>query len=124
MIHASLHSELLTGNTLAALERLRLHGIIPDAAAGQIRRDYLYLRKVEHYLQIWEDRQIHSLPAEPAGLAALARRIRGSHKTTEEFVKNTKKCRERVYAAYRFLLLNEPDQEVPPSKREIISGNS
>ena len=106
LIHAPRYPDLLTGNTLEALQKLRSHGIIPEVTGIQISRDYLYLRKVEHYLQIWEDRQIHSLPSDPADIAALARRIRGSHRNTEEFIETVKDCRERVYDAYSFFLLN------------------
>jgi glutamate-ammonia-ligase adenylyltransferase len=39
----------------------------------ELKRDYLYLRQLEHRLQMVEDQQTHSLPASAEGLAQVAR---------------------------------------------------
>jgi glutamate-ammonia-ligase adenylyltransferase len=93
LIHAP---AVLDGNTVAALEALRDAGLLPPAEAEGLKRDYLFLRRIEHYLQIFEDRQTHTLPSEPAELAALARRTLGPEATGEHFAAELDACLQRV----------------------------
>ncbi len=98
LIHAP---AVLDGNTLAALEGLSAAGLIEPAEAEALKRDYLFLRRIEHYLQIFEDRQTHTLPAAPAELGALARRTLGPQATGEGFAGELEACLQRVRAAWR-----------------------
>ncbi len=92
------------GNTLAALEGLRSAGLLPPGQAESLKRDYLFLRRIEHYLQIFEDRQTHTLPSEPGELAALARRILGPEATAELLAGELEACLRRVSGAFRSFL--------------------
>jgi glutamate-ammonia-ligase adenylyltransferase len=94
------------GNTLAALEVLRAAGILPSGQAETLKRDYLFLRRIEHYLQIFEDRQTHTLPSEPGELAALARRTLGSSASAERFTGELDACLRRVDGAFQAFLSN------------------
>jgi glutamate-ammonia-ligase adenylyltransferase len=58
--------------TLQALPALARAGHLPAAAAAELAADYRTLRRVEHRLQMVDDRQTHNLPASAAGLAAFA----------------------------------------------------
>src|SRR4029077_18700551 len=58
--------------TCAALEALAGIGRITPGVAEEMPRAYRFLRRVEHRLQMAEDQQVHSLPADEAGLARLA----------------------------------------------------
>ncbi len=79
-------------------------GILSVETAEQLSGDYLFLRRVEHFLQIYEDRQTHSLPRDPSQLRALARLMLGSGATAEQLLAKLDKRFERVQAAYqRFL---------------------
>jgi glutamate-ammonia-ligase adenylyltransferase len=98
LIHAP---AVLDGNTLAALEGLRAAGLLEPAEAEALKRDYLFLRRIEHYLQIFEDRQTHTLPSAPAELAALARRTLGTEATAEGFAGELEACLQRVRRSWR-----------------------
>jgi glutamate-ammonia-ligase adenylyltransferase len=98
LIHAP---AVLDGNTVAALDALRAAGLLPPAEAESLKRDYLFLRRIEHYLQIFEDRQTHTLPSEPAELAALARRTLGPEATAEGFAAELEACLQRVRRAWQ-----------------------
>jgi glutamate-ammonia-ligase adenylyltransferase len=100
LIHAPGRPQLLNGNTLGALEAIRAEGILSDAVAGQLREDYLFLRKIEHYLQILEDRQIHALPKDLLELEALAKRILGIEGNASRFLQEVEECCSRVRQAY------------------------
>ncbi len=107
LIHAHRHPELLEGNTLAALQRLREAGILPADTIETLAEDYLFLRRVEHYLQILEDRQTHTLPSNPRELRALARRILGKEADEGDLLAELDARRERIREAYRRHLLEE-----------------
>lgn len=71
------HPELLCANTLTALHQLDSLGILPSADCRRLADHYRFLRRVEHYLQIMDDRQIHTLPTDSDYLVRLARRLYG-----------------------------------------------
>jgi glutamate-ammonia-ligase adenylyltransferase len=100
LIHAALNPGLLGGNTIAALEAIAAAGILPRETADRLSGDYLFLRRVEHFLQIYEDRQTHSLPRDPGQMLALARRMLGSGATVAQFRSKLAKRFERVRESY------------------------
>ena len=96
LIHAAGHSELLDGNTLDALRKLREAGVLDNALAHNLEDDYRFLRKVEHHLQIDEDRQTHSLPTSEEAFAALARRILGHNAEGKDLSDRIRDIHQRV----------------------------
>jgi len=100
LVHARQNPGLLLGGTIPALRALGAAGVLPVESVEQLCGDYLFLRRIEHFLQIYEDRQTHSLPRDPAQLRALARLMLGSNATAEQFVARLGKRRERVQDAY------------------------
>jgi glutamate-ammonia-ligase adenylyltransferase len=107
LLHAPDQAELLQGNTLIALERLEQAEIISPDLSNQLREDYLFLRRVEHFLQILEDRQIHALPKDPAELDALAKRMLGIESNGSRLMEEVENCSKRVRKAYIEHLLEE-----------------
>ena len=105
LIHAPERPELLDGNTLRALEELGRAGILPEETAETLAKDYLFLRRVEHCLQLFEDRQTHALPADPTQLDALAKRMLGIEATADTFTEKLQACLTRVREAYETYLL-------------------
>lgn len=73
--HAARIPELLTGNTLEALGRLNRYGLLPGSRYQLLTEAYVFLRRVEHRLQLQGYRQRHALPAEAAELDRLARQM-------------------------------------------------
>jgi [glutamine synthetase] adenylyltransferase / [glutamine synthetase]-adenylyl-L-tyrosine phosphorylase len=59
--------------TLDMLAELASEGWITDAAASELRQAYLFLRRIEHRLQMIDDEQTQDLPDNPAAFARLAR---------------------------------------------------
>ena len=98
--HLPAHPELICGNTVTAVERLRQVGVLSSGSADLLREDYLFLRNLEHFLQVFEDRQVHVLPSAPDALATLARRMLGARATAEQFQSLLTTVTERVRATY------------------------
>ena len=69
------HPELRGGTTLEVLARLGELGCITSDEYRVLSEGYVFLRTVEHYLQILEYRQTHILPQDPADQHYLAQRL-------------------------------------------------
>jgi glutamate-ammonia-ligase adenylyltransferase len=89
LFYGGAHPELRTGNVLQALEALRCLDILPEATASALTGQYLWLRRAEHALQLEEERQVHTIPRDPAAQRALARRM--GYRDTE-----AERARERM----------------------------
>ncbi|MDI6774559.1 MAG: glutamate-ammonia-ligase adenylyltransferase [Verrucomicrobiota bacterium] len=92
--------DLFTGNTLTALESLERARLLAPEPADRLRQGYLLLRRIEHCLQLFENRQVHALPADPRQLQALARRVLGPAHTARDFMDTLRDTQTRVRAAY------------------------
>ena len=98
--HLMRHPELVCGNTVVAIERLQRAGVLRAGDAAQLREDYLFLRRLEHFLQVFEDRQVHVLPGSDVARAALARRMLGSSASVRAFNDLVETVTSRVRATY------------------------
>ncbi|MCD4812296.1 glutamate-ammonia-ligase adenylyltransferase [bacterium] len=107
MIHSPANDSLLEGNTLKAISLLAAAGLMTQSVAVQLADDYVFLRRVEHYLQIMEDRQIHALPQGKSELTALAKRMQGIESDADHFLESIHKMLKRVRKMYEVLLLEK-----------------
>ena len=71
----------------------------------QLKEDYVFLRRIEHFLQILEDRQIHVLPMDPAELDALAKKMLGPEADAAGFLEGLDVRLQRINDAYETYLL-------------------
>ncbi len=80
-------------NSLRAIFRLTERGYLPQSLGRFLGEALVFLRTVEHRLQIVDEFQTHTLPEEPAALARLARRLGSTEKPVA--------ARRRFEAEYR-----------------------
>ncbi len=73
LIAGGRHPELRGGRTMQMLEALAAHGWIEGNVATELKVAYERLRTWEHRLQMLNDLQTHTLPADEEGLERLAR---------------------------------------------------
>ncbi|MGE6808955.1 MULTISPECIES: bifunctional [glutamate--ammonia ligase]-adenylyl-L-tyrosine phosphorylase/[glutamate--ammonia-ligase] adenylyltransferase [Pseudoalteromonas] len=64
MVRGGREANLQTQSLLHALKELSLSQVIDELEAKDLQKNYLYLRKVEQYLQIFDDQQTQTLPDE------------------------------------------------------------
>ena len=95
------------GNTLNALRLLAEHFMLPEEEAAQLREDYIFLRRIEHCLQIMDDRQVHCLPTSREELLPLSKRMLGTEADPLQFLDRVDKCLERIRKVYSRRLLME-----------------
>ncbi|HIJ68713.1 MAG TPA: bifunctional [glutamate--ammonia ligase]-adenylyl-L-tyrosine phosphorylase/[glutamate--ammonia-ligase] adenylyltransferase, partial [Deltaproteobacteria bacterium] len=62
LIYGGRHPELDEPNTLKCLEKLSGLGLLPQGTAEELKGSYTFLRNVEHYIQLDQNRQTQSLP--------------------------------------------------------------
>ncbi|MBZ5626461.1 MAG: glutamine-synthetase adenylyltransferase [Acidobacteriia bacterium] len=74
-LHGGREQWIRHGGTMLALFRLRDKQLLSDGEYARLAAAYRFLRCLEHRLQMDEDRQIHTLPADPDRLAILARKL-------------------------------------------------
>jgi [glutamine synthetase] adenylyltransferase / [glutamine synthetase]-adenylyl-L-tyrosine phosphorylase len=74
-LHGGREQWVRHGGTMFALFRLRDKGYLSDYEYARLTAAYQFLRYLEHLLQMEEDRQTHTLPADPAQLDLLARKM-------------------------------------------------
>lgn len=105
------NKNLRTPNTLEALKKLLGRKTIPQEVAYTLEKNYLFLRKVEHNIQLDEERQTHSVPESSEKLSKLAVMMQFQNtlefeKTLDEAMEETRKiCGE---------LFKRPSEKEPP----------
>ncbi len=67
--------EIRIANTLEAILRLERAKCLSPAESTVLSRNYAWLRKLEHRLQMMFDLRTHSIPVDPSELTKLARRM-------------------------------------------------
>ena len=63
LVHGRFDSDLRVKSTLDAIEALGEHDYIETHEAESLTDAYIFLRNVEHRIQLWDLRQTHQLPA-------------------------------------------------------------
>ena len=91
------YPEIVTGTTLSGISRLAEVGIMPQPDADALAQDYVFLRRIEHFLQVYDDQQLHALPANRSARDKLARRLQIDEAQLDQRVIG---CMERVRGRY------------------------
>jgi len=105
LIHAGTQCDVLTPNTLQALEHLARNGLLPNKIATELARHYTFLRRCEHFLQLMEDRQVHALPIEDEDRLRFARRVVDPDISLADFDARMNETVARVHELYSTYLL-------------------
>jgi glutamate-ammonia-ligase adenylyltransferase len=112
LTHGRIRRHLHTPNTLEALRLLAREDLLSRADADVLEESYRFLRRVENRLRIVADLSVNSLPAAPAKLEKLARRMgyrpRPEAGAREQFLEDFAAHTGRVRAIYH-RVLGRPD---------------
>ncbi len=123
LIHGGHVPNVRGAGTRRAIDALEAEELLSSGEAAELRAAYLFLRNVEHAVQVEEKRQTQTLPQRPEGLRALARRLgygtgrRGAPHSPDEvagFEHDWQRVTQRVHELFvRFLELR-PGEEARP----------
>ncbi len=87
-------NEIKTPNTIDAIEKLKRHKLLSEKETETFLNAYNFYRKTEHFLQLMNDTQTHSIPAEGETLEKLSSFL--NFKTSADFQNKVKKYRKEV----------------------------
>ncbi len=73
LLYGGRRPEIRHPTTLEAIDRLNRAGLLPDPEASHLADAYRFMRKLEHFLQMQEDRQTFTLPESEPRRRAIAR---------------------------------------------------
>ena len=73
LVHGRRDEALRTANTLEGLHALAHRAYVGDQDAAELTEAYRFLRKIEHRLQLAQERQTHTVPEDDRGRRRLAR---------------------------------------------------
>ncbi len=76
--------QLRTGNTLEAIRRLKEYILLDETEASGLEEAYVFYRKIEHFLQLRNDAQTHTLPDAGTELERLSQFM--NFRTANEFL--------------------------------------
>ncbi len=103
------------GNTLDALDALEENGLLTGAERDALADSYIFLRTVEHRLQIRDELPVRNLPREPGELRRFGRRL--GYGDGVEFLADYRRHTARVHGLFERLFYGTaaPErEEVPP----------
>ena len=103
LAHGSANPKLRKKSTLQALRRLLKYQLITAPEARVLTDGYIFLRTVEHFLQMMHYRQTYTLPADPAAIHLLARRL--GFQTREQFLERYQQHSHAIREVYKKYLL-------------------
>ncbi len=107
LIYGGDNRGLRTHRLFNAIQVLRWLKLVPQEDLTTLWDNYLYLRRLEHYLQMKEDLQTHTLPSAGQETEVLARKM--GFYSAAEFLADLRLKRMKVKNMYNSLLGTEED---------------
>ena len=105
--------------TLEVLRAVHERNYISESDLQQLTDAYLYLRKLEHRLQYWEDAQTHHLPGDDASQERIAKSM--GHETLDEFRKVLSSHRTNVANLFENAFVLRQQGSEPESGDETLA---
>ncbi|MEE8423705.1 MAG: bifunctional [glutamate--ammonia ligase]-adenylyl-L-tyrosine phosphorylase/[glutamate--ammonia-ligase] adenylyltransferase, partial [Thermodesulfobacteriota bacterium] len=107
-------------NTLKTLQCLRARKYITHGDETSLRDAYIFLREVEHRLQIFHGRQTQSLPDEVDCIEKVARTLRFTDNPYEDFTKKLYTVTDTVHKIYSRLFYEPKKKLEEDASKEIL----
>ena len=124
LIHAGKIPSLQCRKTLESLRRLETAGLVPPEDVKVLSEAYLFLRRLEHRIQLVHQRQTQQLPADEAQQERIARSLgfsdsRGEARQSLKKTLNT--YQDQVHYIYENLFFTPSESSLSGVRREIQS---
>lgn len=123
LVNAGKNRHLRERNTLKALAVAGEQKCLDGEIAEKLSSAYRFYRKMEHRIQMVEERQTQRLPSDPKDLEKLA--VRSGFSNSTELLNKIESQRETVHAIFRTLLSDERRKEgekVDPMIDKVFAG--
>lgn len=117
LIYGGRHPELDEPNTLRCLQRLKDLGLITPKALDELKESYIFLRRVEHWVQLDQNRQTQKLPRSEEAQKRLAFAL-GFDEDYNRFLERLESCCTVVHQ--HFLDMFHSDDPATSGARESL----
>lgn len=117
LINGGKIKSLRTGNTLDALDALYSHNLINKQEHISLKNSYIFFRRIEHYLQLMNDLQTHTIPADEQKLKKLAGFF--NYQNQKEFLTKLNEYRKDVINFYNSIFGTKVEIENEDYLQEI-----
>jgi glutamate-ammonia-ligase adenylyltransferase len=107
LLFGGVNSSLRSYRILNAIQALKWMKKVPEKDLTTLWDNYLYLRRVEHYLQMKEDLQIHTLPSSDEEIETFAKKM--GYPFKDDFLANLRIKRMQIKSMYNSLLGSQED---------------
>ncbi|UCG38903.1 MAG: bifunctional [glutamate--ammonia ligase]-adenylyl-L-tyrosine phosphorylase/[glutamate--ammonia-ligase] adenylyltransferase [bacterium] len=126
LIHGGRNPSIRERNSLRALDRLMQNGFLSERDAEALRNAYVFLRKVEHRVQLVEERQTQLLPSREEEMGKLAWSlgyVTGGSADLKRFVRDLDAHNDQVKEQFDRLFAREsvPVPAGPHRYEELLS---
>jgi len=111
LIAGGTHPDLRSGNTLDSLTRLAQAGLLGTEKRDILRESYIFLRTVEHRLQLLDEQAVRVLPRDPHARRKLARRM--GYPDLDEFDRDYRRHTQRTHALFTRLFYDTSTEGSP-----------
>ena len=100
MVHGHDDPDVRPPNTIEALDALAGAGFLARSQADQLASSYRFLRRLEHRIQLWQERQTHTLPDDDLSVERIARSLGYigdvAHSATQAFLDDLRRHQREV----------------------------
>ena len=102
LLNGGKQKSVRTGNSLEAIEKLKSHNLFSEKEAQTFSEAYIFYRKIEHYLQLMNDSQTHTIPSDGEILEKLSFYL--GFKNSAEFRSEVASRRKSVQKLYSSIM--------------------
>ena len=121
LMNGGKYNDVRTGSSLTAIKHLHSHNLLTDKEKNIFEHAYIIFRKVEHYLQLMNDKQTHSIPQ--SGDIAYKLALFLGYKNYNEFEHELARIKDEVRKIYENIL-GEENVTVTDPYEEVDFSNS
>ena len=106
--------------SLEVLGLIKQCGILPADEVDSLQAAYIYLRRLEHRIQVWDDQQTHYLPEDEEARSRLAISMQGQNPDVGAFISELDRHQNNVAQLFEkaFLLDDSTRLEIAPLARD------
>ena len=108
LIYGGREKRLRHISTVGGLNILEEKGYIDNGSSSLLKEAYLFFRKIEHKIQLLDERQTQSLPVEKENLEKLAKKLGMSF---EEFTERYNNITDKVHSIFNSIFIR--DDKIP-----------
>ncbi len=110
LIYGGRYPELMESNTILCMEKLRKLKLIPLKVLKELRDAYIFLRRVEHWIQLDDNRQSSKIPRSTSDRRRLSCAM--GFDTWDDFLKKLKTYASFVHTHFRELFSKAKKQTI------------